>query len=108
MRRGQLKERVDIQRPVETKGEGGGVSVAYATEFPSVAARVEYQGGRKYFDADSVLSASVVRVTIAYRKRLTLKHVFRVRPDGPLLKIHSAQPDERRTEIVCLCERSGA
>ena len=105
MRAGQLRERVDIQRPIETKGAGGGVTVTYATEMSGVPARVEYQGGRKYFDADTVLAAMLARVTMRYVGILTLKHVLRL-PGGEMLRIHSIQPDERRRELQVLCERA--
>jgi|GEM_PF-3946259 len=104
MQTGRLRERLDIERPVESKGEGGGVSTTYSTQWSGVAARVEHLGGRQLFEAASVMPQATVRVTVWFLAGLTVAHRFREH-DGTILNIGHIKPDERRTRMECLCER---
>lgn len=107
MRSGQLRERLDIERPVETRGVGGGVSVSYATAQAGTPARVEHLRGRQLFEAASVRPQASVQVTVRYVPWLTVGHRFRA-ADGLVLNIAHIQPDERRSQMVCLCEQAMA
>lgn len=72
MQAGRLKDRVVLQRPVETRTATGGVVIQYQ-DWLTVWARVEDLTPRERFLADQVQSDITTRIRLRYRPGLTAK-----------------------------------
>lgn len=99
MRAGLLRDRIDVQRPVESPAGG---PAAWETEHVGVPAEVEHLSGRELFEARSVVDRVSVRVRIRYLDGLTAEHRFL--NGSEVLNIVAVLPDARRTRMEVLCE----
>lgn len=99
MNAGQLRDRIDVQRPVVSRT--GGPTV-WETEHVGVPAKVVHLSGRELFEARSVVDRVSVRVEIRYLDGLTAEHRFL--NGSQVLNILAVLPDARRTRMEVLCE----
>jgi SPP1 family predicted phage head-tail adaptor len=103
MRAGQLRHRIEIQRPIVTRDAYGAEIKAWSA-LVSLWAHVQTLNGSERIlqtQADATLTH---QITIRYYPGLT--PVMRVRWNGRLFEIHSLVPDEREQQLVLMCSES--
>ncbi len=71
METGSLRHKVDIERPVEVRGELGGTSEQFELFLENIWASVEPLSPSEYFAAAQVQSETSVRIRIRYRPGIT-------------------------------------
>lgn len=115
IRAGELRDRVTIERPVETQRPSGSVEVAYEPWLERIAAAVQPITGQERWLQTQVASESTARIRIRYRDGLTARMRVRhhVDPGSPTLDdIYDVEaviaPDGRRVEIQLLCRKRDA
>lgn len=79
MKAGPLRERVTIEKPVDTQDDIGGTVRTWETVATCWAA-VEPLSGREFFAAQQVQASSTTRIRIRFREDITTK--MRVRHDA--------------------------
>lgn len=100
MRAGQLRDRVEVQRPVRDP-KGG--PTRWETEHASVPAEVVYLRGRELFEARGVVARAVANVRIRYLEGFDSERRL-VHAGKPLNVSTPPAIDARRTEMEFLCE----
>jgi SPP1 family predicted phage head-tail adaptor len=99
MRGGRLRKRVILQRPVETQGDTGGVTISWV-DVATVWAGVEPLRGREYESARAQNAETTHRIVLRFRDdiqrtwRLRLQNSTRYYRIDEMLNI-----DERNREV---------
>lgn len=103
MRAGQLRERVEIQRRVDTPDGGGGVVSTWVPD-AVVWARVQPEKATEILKADRVQNPQRFIVQMRYRDDVTPDR--RLKWLGRVLEILSVgNEDERRSGLVLIAEQ---
>ncbi len=100
MRAGDLRHRVAIQSPTESRDEAGGVLVSWADE-ATVWALVENTAAAEQYDAMQVREGATYRVTIRYRRGLTGRQ--RLIHEGRILNITGVVADPIKIMLTIDC-----
>ena len=104
---GELRNRITIEHPVESRDESGGVTVQWQ-ELPSGAhawSKREDLSGRELFQAQQINAQVATQFTVRWRSDIDAR--MRVVSDGITYPIESVQdPEGRREKLVLLCSRS--
>lgn len=100
---GNLRERVTLEKRIETQDPGTGEPIIDWTPLATVFARVEPLKGEERFVAHQVVASHHYRVFIRYRDDMTV--LDRVVWNGLELGIQAtSNPDERRRFLQIDCE----
>jgi SPP1 family predicted phage head-tail adaptor len=105
IRAGQMRHRLTLQRPVESRDAQGGVTYAWAAMPPRVPASVEVVKGAEGQEAAQTAARRSYRVETRYRADIEPKRRFVF--GSKVLNIVSVEnQDERNYALVCLCEHA--
>jgi SPP1 family predicted phage head-tail adaptor len=103
---GELRHRVTIEEPAETRGTSGSV-VKHWQEIPNgvLWAKREDLSGAELFQAQQINARVSTRFTIRFRSDIDAR--MRVVSDAVPYQVESPQdPEGRREFLVLLCSRS--
>jgi len=113
MRAGDLRHRVTLQRPVESREASGEILTVYQ-DYLTVWAAIEPISGREYFAAQQVQSDATARIRIRYRpginERLRVRHSHGGSPSiVDLYDVEAViEKDARRDELILMVRKRGA
>lgn len=101
MRSGKLRHRITIQRPIETQGSTGEMSVIWS-DFADVAASIEPLRGREFWAAKEIQAQVSTRIRIRYCEGVTPK--MQVQFGAKKYLIDSViDPEERHIQMDLMC-----
>lgn len=101
MRAGELRHRVTIQQPVESRNSFGEVTVTWQ-DVATVWAAIEPLRGREFWEARQTVAEMDVRIRIRYRSGITPK--MRVVWGSKVYDIESViDVESRRKELHLMC-----
>lgn len=101
MRTGQLRSKVELQKPSETKNEVGEVKTTWETEH-EVWAQITALTGIEFYQSDQVESNVTHRVTIRWVAGLDSE--WRILYGDRILEVNVIMdPQERKEQLQMLC-----
>ena len=92
-----MRRRLAFQSNAATQDASGEPIASWSTAF-TLWGRVEAQGGLESRDGDRIAGTRRMTFTTRYRDGVTT--LMRISLDGAAWNIHSAEPDERRTQLT--------
>jgi len=102
MRIGQLRHRVELQRPVDNQDGYGEVKRTYTTD-TTVWASIEPLQGREFEYAQQISAETTLKITIRYNSNVTPK--YRLKFGTRIFEITSLiNPKERNEYLVLMCK----
>ena len=101
MRAGNLRHRVTIQSPINTRTASGGTTQAWST-VATVWAEVRSESGSELIKSGREVSQARYRIWMRYRDEVTTKH--RIVYGVKAMNILSASVNNQRTELEIIAE----
>ena len=99
LRAGELRHRLTLQYPVETRTASGDVSVVWTTD-STVWGAIKPISGKEYIAASQTQNETDVRVLMRYHA--TIAPTWRVVNDGLAYSIHSIINSDTRDSVMTL------
>jgi SPP1 family predicted phage head-tail adaptor len=99
---GALRQRLTLEAPVRTEGEGGTVTVTW-NPVATLSASVIPLSGRELVRADGIGARVTHEIIVRYQEDLA--PAMRITAGGRIFDIHAVlDEDGRRRWLKCLCE----
>lgn len=99
---GEMRERIELQRPIQTRGPGGGPATGFETLRPNVPARKLTERGLEVFAGARFIGKVEMGVAIRYWPGHGLDARHRFFHEGRIFNIVSVVESERRSELILL------
>jgi SPP1 family predicted phage head-tail adaptor len=104
VRAGRLKDRGVFQKKVESRGDAGGVSFTWSTQFKAWCG-IEPLSGKEYISIQQTQNEVAVRIVLRYHS--DLDDTWRVVNNGKAYSIISALNENERDRMLTLMCKTG-